>query len=57
MEIQLKSAVKMIAAFIEEVESLNNKDLIEICRANGTEMIGGQNETHLIHELLEAAIN
>ncbi|MDQ3749829.1 MAG: SAM-dependent methyltransferase [Acidobacteriota bacterium] len=57
MQDKVKSAVKTIAEIIESLEPLTNKKLIEICRANGIELIGSQNEAHLIHELLETGVN
>lgn len=53
----LKSALKEIANYVEKSEPLKNKELVEICRRWGVEFISGETETHLIHELLEAAIN
>ncbi len=57
MQIQLKSVVTEIINFIKRDEPLTNNNLIEICRSHKIELIGWQNETHLIHELLETAIN
>ncbi len=52
-----KSVVLTIADLIKKVEPLTNKNLIEICRKNGVELIGTQNEAHFIHEILETAMN
>lgn len=53
----LKAALEKIACFLEEGEPIKKKDLIEICRESGMELISGEREAHLFHELLEAAIN
>jgi hypothetical protein len=49
---------------ISEIKSLiadgsfpNNKKLIQICWQNAVEVIGANNDSHLIHELLEIAVN
>lgn len=52
-----KSVVTKITNLLEKAETLTNKDLIEICRTNGVELIGTQNEAHFIHEILETAVN
>lgn len=52
-----KSVVKKIVNLLEKAETFTNKDLIEICRNNGVELIGTQNEAHFIHEILETAVN
>ena len=53
----LNSVVTTIVNLIEKVEPLTNRNLIEICRTNGVELIGTQNEAHFIHEILETAVN
>lgn len=53
----LKAVVETIVHFLEKTEPIKNKNLIEICRANGVDFITGANEVHLIHELLETAVN
>jgi type I restriction-modification system DNA methylase subunit len=52
-----KSVVTAIVNLLEKAETLTNKNLIEICRTNGVELIGTQNEAHFIHEILETAVN
>ena len=52
-----KSVVTAIVNLLEKAEMLTNKNLIEICRTNGVELIGTQNEAHFIHEILETAVN
>lgn len=53
----LKKAVFEIEKLIEESEPIKNAELVEICRASGIELVSRSNESHLIHELLETAIN
>ncbi|MEJ7860493.1 MAG: N-6 DNA methylase [Pyrinomonadaceae bacterium] len=53
----LKSAISEIKSLVAGKCFPNNKKLIEICRQNTIELIGGNNDSHLIHELLETAIN
>ncbi|MDQ3372466.1 MAG: hypothetical protein M3521_01075 [Acidobacteriota bacterium] len=45
----LKAVVETIVHFLEKTEPIKNKNLIEICRANGVDFITGANEVHLIH--------
>ncbi len=53
----LKSAISEIKSLIADNCIPNNKKLIGICRQNAIELIGGNNDSHLIHELLETAVN
>lgn len=53
----LRAALKQITHFIEKCEPIRNKDLIEICRDSRMQLISGETEAHLFHELLETAIN
>ena len=53
----LKSAISEIKPLIADNCFPNNKKLIGICRQNAIELIGGNNDSHLIHELLETAVN
>jgi len=53
----LKSAISEIKPLIADNCIPNNKKLIGICRQNSIELIGGNNDLHLIHELLETAVN
>ena len=53
----LKSAISEIKLLIADFCIPNNKKLIEICRQNAIELIGKNNDSHLIHELLETAVN
>jgi predicted RNA methylase len=53
----LKSAISEIKSLVADNCFPNNKKLIEICRQNAIELIGAHNDSHLIHELLETAVN
>lgn len=53
----LKSAISEIKLLIADFCIPNNKKLIEICRQNAIELVGKNNDSHLIHELLETAVN
>jgi len=53
----LKSAISEIKSLVADNCFPNNKKLIEICRQNAIELIGVNNDSHLIHELLETAVN
>lgn len=53
----LKKAVFRIEKLVEKFEPIKNADLVKICRASGIELVSRSNESHLIHELLETAIN
>ena len=53
----LTEAIKKIEFFLSKNCLIKNTDLIEICREYRVEVISNANETHLIHEILETAIN
>jgi hypothetical protein len=55
--VNLKSAISEIKSLVADKCFPNNKKLIEICRQNTIELIGGNNDSYLIHELTETAIN
>lgn len=57
MQKKIETAVRKIAEFIEAAEPLTNRNLVEICRENSIELTSIENEPHLVHELLETAIN
>lgn len=54
---QLKSTVAEIHELLGRSKPLTNGNLIEICRAREIKFAGIRNETHLIYEILETAIN
>lgn len=54
---QLLLAVEKIQTQIEKGEFPNNKKLIEICAEQNINLIENLSEPHLIHEILETAVN
>jgi hypothetical protein len=52
----LKSAISEIKSLVADSCFPNNKKLIGICRQNAIQLIGGNNDSHLVHELLETAM-
>lgn len=50
-------AIKEIAKIIAEKSKFSNNDLLEICKQKGIKVLARENDFHLIHELLEVAVN
>lgn len=56
-EAKLKIAIDKMAILIETEATVNNAELIEICRKSRLDLIAQKQGTHLIHEVFETAIN
>ena len=56
-EAKLKIAIDKMASLLETEATVSNAELIEICRKSGLDLIAQKQGTHLIHEVLETAIN
>lgn len=57
LEPSVIGAIEKIQSHIETGSYPSNKELIEICAAKNINLIGSRNEAHLIHEILETAVN
>ncbi len=56
-EAKLKIAIDKMTSLLETDVTVRNTELIEICRKSGLDLIAQKQGTHLIHEVLETAIN
>ena len=56
-KVSIAEAVVEIQSLIATGNNPSNKDLIKICAAQNINVIDGKSEPHLLHEILETAVN
>jgi tRNA G10 N-methylase Trm11 len=54
---RVKAAVESLKFRFEQSDFPNNKQLLEICAENGVDLVDSAAGAHLIHEILETALN
>ncbi len=54
---RLQKAIEKVESILKAKKKLTNFLLLEICKKQGIEIFGSENEGHIAHEIMEVAVN